>query len=791
MERRRRTGGERGGRGMEENTMAILDTSGFSNSKISHHLDDDRASCFYGSSENLFFPIMEDTGLFDLHLHRRSFTWYRADGTCKSRIDRMMVNEDWLSKCPGSVLLGACRGSFDHCPLILQLKFVKVKWEGYASEGWAGFILKEKLKSLKADLRWWSKNIYGNLDNRVKDRKEVLERLDAIVDSRGLGEADIIERNKLRALLIRDLKERNVMLRQKAKAKWVVEGDKNTSYFYRCINGRLKSNEIVELMINDRWSEDVEDVKNAARDKFKAHFSEVQICRPKLRSNFFLTKTNEKDNARLIANFTDAETWEIIKSCSGDKSPGPNGLNMHIFQSCWHFMKKDVMDFLFQFHSNGVCRKKKAASFWYKIDIAKACDSVNWAFLDEMLTGMGFAEKWRRWISECVSTAHVNVLVNDSPSGDFQIERGLRQGGPLSPFLFVIIAECISLCLEKAVQSVLFDPLEVGRGVLKVSHLIYVDDSIIKGNASIKNALFLKRLLVLIELVLGLRVNVEKCNLVGLFVEQKMCEAIFHIMKDVDSLDLIIESYQLLVKLDKRFPRVYLSKQEQADSSSPSKVIPQVIMVEEAWVPFTLGLDSYNEKGAAKNHSGSSIDSSGFHALIHEIDEVFKGMKSEGNVTTFLKNMLLLQYLISVLEGDFIPRNCAYHGNHCYTCSSVFCRDQEKLCTKKNGKETINSSSIQFVTIGERGVVRIWNSDGAVLLFEQKSSDLAVSSKKDDVKRGFTSAMMLPLGQGLLCATVDEQFLIYSVDKHADGGLNLFMRKRLIGYEIAATQNLD
>ncbi|KAL6565545.1 hypothetical protein OROHE_004600 [Orobanche hederae] len=95
----------------------------------------------------------------------------------------------------------------------------------------------------------------------------------------------------------------------------------------------------------------------------------------------------------------------------------------------------------------------------------------------------------------------------------------------------------------------------------------------------------------------------------------------------------------------------------------------------------------------------------------------------------------------------------------------------------KNGKETINSSSIQFVTVGEGGVVRIWNSDG-----QQKSSDLAVSSKKEEVKRGFTSAMMLPLGQGLLCATLDQQFLIYGVDKHADGGLNLFMRKRLIGY---------
>ncbi|KAK6124229.1 hypothetical protein DH2020_042065 [Rehmannia glutinosa] len=192
---------------------------------------------------------------------------------------------------------------------------------------------------------------------------------------------------------------------------------------------------------------------------------------------------------------------------------------------------------------------------------------------------------------------------------------------------------------------------------------------------------------------------------------RKMFEAVFHILKDVDSLDLIIESYQLLVELDKRFPRVYLSKEEQADSSSPSKVISQVIMVEEAWSPFNFGLDSYNEKGAATNHSRSSVDSStmalylrlnsavsaisknfmcqfqGFHALIQEISEVAKEMKSEAKETTvavdarhffpvhvtaydqvqFLKNMLLLQYLITVLEGDFLPRNCAYHENMNWT----------------------------------------------------------------------------------------------------------------------------
>lgn len=101
---------------------------------------------------------------------------------------------------------------------------------------------------------------------------------------------------------------------------------------------------------------------------------------------------------------------------------------------------------------------------------------------------------------------------------------------------------------------------------------------------------------------------------------------------------------------------------------------------------------------------------------------------------------------------------------------------------QKHGKK-ISSSSIQFLTVGERGIVRIWNSDGAALFFEQKSSDLAVSSEEEEeVKRGFTSAMMLPLGQGLLCATADQQFLIYDLDKDVDDGLNLALRKRLIGY---------
>lgn len=86
---------------------------------------------------------------------------------------------------------------------------------------------------------------------------------------------------------------------------------------------------------------------------------------------------------------------------------------------------------------------------------------------------------------------------------------------------------------------------------------------------------------------------------------------------------------------------------------------------------------------------------------------------------------------------------------------------------------------IQFITVGERGIVRIWDSNGAVCHYEQTSSDFAVGS--EDNRRGFTSAVMLPSSQGLLTVTADQEFLFYSPTETSDG-MSLNLNKRLVGY---------
>jgi len=76
----------------------------------------------------------------------------------------------------------------------------------------------------------------------------------------------------------------------------------------------------------------------------------------------------------------------------------------------------------------------------FKVDFEKAYDSVDWGYLDDVMGRMSFPMFWRKWIKECVSTAIDSVLVNGSPTEEFQLKRGMRQGDPHSPFLFLIAA---------------------------------------------------------------------------------------------------------------------------------------------------------------------------------------------------------------------------------------------------------------------------------------------------------------------------------------------------------------
>lgn len=97
---------------------------------------------------------------------------------------------------------------------------------------------------------------------------------------------------------------------------------------------------------------------------------------------------------------------------------------------------------------------------------------------------------------ECISSSSASVLVNGSPLGEFRLEHGLRQGDLLSPFLFLIVAEGLSIMMIKATSLGFFEAAKIDQDNVEVSHLQFTDDTILMGAAGVENAwkmkLFLK-----------------------------------------------------------------------------------------------------------------------------------------------------------------------------------------------------------------------------------------------------------------------------------------------------------
>ena len=97
--------------------------------------------------------------------------------------------------------------------------------------------------------------------------------------------------------------------------------------------------------------------------------------------------------------------------------------------------------------------KRKERGILCKLYIEKAYDQINWSFILKVLKKMGFGDKWVGWIEWCISVATFSVLVNGSPTGFFGSSRGLRQGDPLLPYLFVLGMEALSLMIDKAAEG--------------------------------------------------------------------------------------------------------------------------------------------------------------------------------------------------------------------------------------------------------------------------------------------------------------------------------------------------
>lgn len=176
------------------------------------------------------------------------------------------------------------------------------------------------------------------------------------------------------------------------------------------------------------------------------------------------------------------------------------------------FIAAEVVDFL---------QKREEGGFLLKLDFAKAYDSIEWSFLLDLLDSMNFGEKWILWMKTCISTASLAVLVNGTPSDFFDIERGLRQGDPLSPLLFNICVNGLSCMLSQLLGnsgSNLFCGVKMGTAEA-LNHLQFADDTLLFCEKDENQMELLCHTLFSFLFASGLKLNMAKSELIGCNVE--------------------------------------------------------------------------------------------------------------------------------------------------------------------------------------------------------------------------------------------------------------------------------
>lgn len=137
---------------------------------------------------------------------------------------------------------------------------------------------------------------------------------------------------------------------------------------------------------------------------------------------------------------------------------------------------------------------------------------------------MNFGNKWCALIRACLISARSSGLVNESPTDEFQLFRGLHQGDNLSPFLFILVMEGLHVATEDANDVNLFYGVQVGSGSLRLSHLFYHDDSIFLGEWVKGNIFNIAIILQCFYLVSYLKINMQKSNIYGVCVPFKEVE---------------------------------------------------------------------------------------------------------------------------------------------------------------------------------------------------------------------------------------------------------------------------
>jgi mannosylglycoprotein endo-beta-mannosidase len=177
------------------------------------------------------------------------------------------------------------------------------------------------------------------------------------------------------------------------------------------------------------------------------------------------------------------------------------------------FIKRRCIQDNFLYVQNTVKRlqKLKIPALFMKLDIQKAFDTINWSYLLEVLRALGSGERWRQWISMLFGTASSRAMINGQLGDSFIHRRGVRQGDPLSPMLFILAIDPLQRILDMASTNGILTPLPLVSMNLRTS--LYADDAAIFITPNRDDLMVVKSILETFGKATGLVTNFDKSSI--------------------------------------------------------------------------------------------------------------------------------------------------------------------------------------------------------------------------------------------------------------------------------------
>ncbi|XP_026428152.1 uncharacterized protein LOC113324027 [Papaver somniferum] len=402
--------------------------------------------------------------LHDLGYSGNMFTWIsnsHGTGKIKSRLDRSLVNSEWMLSYPNTTHL-PIKGS-DHAPILLTMysnsrnsrkcwKFfehwlqndackneILSSWKTNLS-GSTSFLLIDKLSNTRCILSKWSKATYRNIQAKITLLQEELPLLQAS-DIQG-NNTEQVKNLEIEIDKLNEIQASSNM--QKSKDHFYNHMDRNSKYFHTRVNHRRDKNKIDSLLALDgSWYQHRASIESLLITHFKNISTTSQPTDCYQFFQYISSCITDQDNEMLARISEDVEIYDALMKMKPWTSPGPDGFPPGFYQTQWQIVKDDVCKMVKSFFSSvialrlkqhmvqiispmqsayvpgrliseNIClvqelvkaMKKKGGRIGplpLKMDMSKAFDRLEWVFLDGVLKQFGFCDKLCHLIHQCIN----------------------------------------------------------------------------------------------------------------------------------------------------------------------------------------------------------------------------------------------------------------------------------------------------------------------------------------------------------------------------------------------------